>query len=168
MSTQPITGLSLTSHFGNLRLRPTEAIDIPFVITAEQDPVNVPFIKQWTCEEHLSALDDPNIGHWIVEATSDNFQLGYLIANGLCNSNGKIYLKRVVITRKDQGHGRQALRAFHQMMFNRLGFDFIWLCVYPHNMRARHLYSSEGYIEIGLSPQEKHIMMSLKKQQGHA
>jgi len=33
----------------------------------------------------------------------------------------------------------------------------------PLNMRARYLYQSEGYTEIGLSPKEKHIMMALER-----
>lgn len=152
-----------TVEFAGLRLRPTCPLDVDFVIRAEQDSSNSLFIKQWTRQEHLDSLKDPNFGHWLIELVKDNLLLGYIIANGFENTNGKIFLKRIVVTHKNQGYGRRALRAFQQMVFSQPEVNLIWLCVYPQNKPARYLYRSEGYAEIGLSPQEKLIMMALER-----
>jgi len=151
----------MMKEIARVRLRPTGEIEVPFVLATEQDPINSHFVKQWSREEHLAALSDPNIGHYVVETVANRSLVGYLIAVGLQNANGKIFLKRFVIADKDKGYGRQALRAFQEFVFGQLGFTCIWLNVYHHNQRARKLYQSEGYAEIGFSPVEKHIIMSL-------
>jgi diamine N-acetyltransferase len=154
-------GDRLIAEVDDVRLHPTKETEVPFVLATELDPINSHFVKQWSREEHLAALSDPNIGHYVVETVANRSLVGYLIAVGLQNTNGKIFLKRFVIANKGKGYGRQALRAFQEFIFGQLGFTCIWLNVYHHNQRARKLYQSEGYAEIGLSPVEKHIIMSL-------
>jgi len=148
-----------------IQLRATRKADLSFVLRTERDPSNVPFIGQWSLERHDSALRDPDIGHWIIESVSHQRPLGYLIAIGLTDAEGKINLRRIVVTCKDRGIGRQALRAFHRKAFEELGATEIWLVVYQRNERAQGLYRSAGYVKVGLSPSSKevrqHIVMAL-------
>jgi diamine N-acetyltransferase len=151
-----------------IQLRPTREADLPFVLHTERDPSNTSFISQWSLEKHDSALRDPDIGHWIIESVSDQRPLGYLIAIGLTDGNGRINLRRIVVACKGKGIGRQALRAFHRKAFGELGAAEIWLIVYQRNERAQSLYRSEGYAEVGLSPsgreEKQHIVMALDRE----
>lgn len=153
----------LSAVYESIQVRPTNAFDVARVVEAEQELINSDFINQWSYEEHLAAIEDANWGHWIVERVGGLYFLGYIIANGLDSEKRKIYLKRIVITQRNLGYGRLALRAFQQIIFNQIDFQVVWLCVHPENDHAKYLYQTEGYVEIGLSPKEKHIMMSLDK-----
>ena len=148
----------------SITLRATVESDLPFVLKTETDPANSPYITPWSPEEHESALGAPNIGHWINQTERDQCPVGYLIAQGLANTNGKLCLRRLVVACNARGYGRQALRAFHQMAFRELGFTCIWLSVLHDNSRARALYESEGYTRIGLSPSERHVRMALERE----
>ena len=46
-----------------LHLRRTCEDDLDFVLNAELDPENRPFIGSWTREEHQQALIDPEFAH---------------------------------------------------------------------------------------------------------
>ena len=50
---------------------------------------------------------------------------------------------------QNKGHGRKALRALHDIAFNQLGFQCVWLEVHDWNPNARKLYETEGYQLIG-------------------
>ena len=147
-----------------VRLRPTLDSKLPWVLETERDPANTPFIGQWSPEEHLAAMADPNVGHYTVESIDDGAPLGHLIAIGLQNTRSKVHLKRFVIAHRGEGYGRQALRAFRGLAFAQLDFTCIWLNVYQSNPRAQKLYRSEGFVEIGLSPAERHLVMSLRRE----
>jgi hypothetical protein len=151
-----------------IQLRSTRETDLSFVLRAERYPSNVPFVSQWSLDEHRSGLSDPHIGHWIIEYAIDQRPLGYLIAIGLAEGNGRINLRRIVVTCKGAGNGRQALRAFRWNAFEGLGTTEKWLIVCRRNERAQGLYRSERYLRVGLSPrcgeEKRHIVMALGRE----
>ena len=89
----------------SITLRATVETDLPFVLTTETDPANSPYITIWAPEEHQSALRDANVGHWIIQSPCDQSPVGYLIAQGLTNTNGELYLKRLVVPAKHKDTG---------------------------------------------------------------
>ena len=155
---------SVNSNESSIELRATVEADLPFVLRTETDPANFAYITPWSPEEHESSLGDPNIGHWVIQALRDQSPVGHMIAVGLTNENGILYLKRLVVACKAQGYGRLALRAFHPMAFRELSFTCTWLSVCHDNSRARALYESEGYVEFGLSPSGRHVRMALERE----
>jgi RimJ/RimL family protein N-acetyltransferase len=122
-----------------VRLRPTSEADLPFVFSAENDPANTPFVRQWTVEEHRAALADPDIRHWIIEVEGDARPVGYLIAMEVESGRGRVTLRRLVVTEPGRGFGRQALRQFHRLAFGALGAAKVRLIVYAGNHRAQRL-----------------------------
>lgn len=52
-----------------------------------------------------------------------------------------------MITEKDRGYGRQALRMVKRRSFEEADAHRLWLDVMDNNHRARHLYRSEGFVE---------------------
>ena len=89
-------------------LRPTGVSELDFVLALERHPDNVPFIGQWSREEHAAVIRAPDREHWIIEAESR--PAGYLIAYDLVSRGFGVYVKRIVIESKARGLGRAASR----------------------------------------------------------
>lgn len=153
-----------------VRLRKTTADDLDFVLSAEGDEENLPFIGQWTREEHLAALPDPDTAHLIVARTEDGRRVGHLILTGLSDRDQGIRLRRICITEKGEGHGREALRLAIRLAFEELRTPRLWLIVRGHNLRAQRLYQSEGFVREAApdaaAPAEPAIVMSMLKPEG--
>ena len=129
----------------NIRLRPTKESDLSFVLSQEQDSANSPFVRSWTYAQHLSALETEDLEHLIIERTVDGARVGYLILAGRTDENQNIEFRRIVITEKNKGYGRVAVRLVKQRAFDELKAHRLWLDVKEYNSRARHLYETEGF-----------------------
>jgi diamine N-acetyltransferase len=127
-------------------LRPTGPADIDFVLQVEHDPAHKPFIGQWSADQHLAALTDRDLGHFIAEQMNDRQPVGYLILAGLQKPDENIEFRRIVITRKGLGYGRAALRLVKKLVFEDYHAHRLWLDVKDHNQRAQQLYQSEGFL----------------------
>ena len=54
------------------------------------------------------------------------------------------------MTEKGKGYGKEALRLVKKMAFQELKAHRLWLDVKEHNVRARHVYESEGFVAEGV------------------
>ncbi len=135
----------------HVRLRPTMLSDLDFVISVEQDPLNLPFITPWNRTQHEGAVRFPDFRHFIVEAGADYAAAGFVILQGCRNPHRSIELKRMVLLPQCQGRGagRACLRWLAHMAFHDLGAHRFWLDVKALNVRAQALYGSEGFVEEG-------------------
>ncbi len=133
----------------DIRLRHTRESDLDFVLAAEQDEENRPFVKVWTREQHLAALASEDISHLIIESAGDG-SVGYVILAGLSDANRSVEVRRVVVTVKGRGYGKGALRLINDLVFVKLEAHRLWLDVKEHNARARHVYESEGFVTEGV------------------
>ena len=133
-----------------LRLRPTMLSDLDFVISVEQDPSNLPFITPWDRTQHEGAIRFPDFRHFIIEGGPALESAGFLILIGCRSRHQSLELKRMVVQHKGQGLGRAALRMAKKVAFDDLGAHRLWLDVKTHNLQARALYDSEGFIVEGL------------------
>ena len=106
--------------------------------------------------QHERAIADPNMAHFKV--TSAERIVGYAILIGITNPDKSIQLKRIAISQKGFGFGRQAIGLVKKMVFDRFNAHRFWLDVMIHNTRAYNLYSSEGFVEEGI------LRESLKQQ----
>jgi len=116
----------------------------------ERDPENAPFIRQWSIHQHQSAILDDNIAHLMVQKTSDNQTIGYIILVGLKNPDQSIEFKRIVMKDKNEGYGRESVQLVKRIAFENLGAHRLWLEVMENNGRAIQLYKPEGFISEGL------------------
>ena len=132
-------------QFGRITFKQTSETDLDFVMVMERAPENAPFIRQWSIQEHRSAISDDNMAHLIVENASNNKVIGYVILIGLENPDKSIELKRIVIEEKNRGFGKEALQLVEKMAFENLGAHRLWLEVMENNDRAIKLYESEGF-----------------------
>jgi diamine N-acetyltransferase len=135
------------SSTAELRLRPTREDDLDYVVAAEADPDNAPFLAPSPREEHLGFLRDPLQRHLIAEA--DGRRVGFALLR-LHPEDRAVELRRLAVTEKRRGHGRAALRLAIAAAFEEHGAHRLWLDVKPHNERALALYRSAGFVEEGL------------------
>jgi diamine N-acetyltransferase len=131
-----------------IHLRQTTEADLDFVLDAEQSVENSQFITVWNRERHQHAANSDDERHYIIES-EDGDRVGYALLAGLTNPNQSIEFRRMVITDKGKGYGREALRAIKQLAFDELNAHRLWLDVKDHNLRARSLYHSEGFVVEG-------------------
>ena len=135
------------SSTAELRLRATLAGDLGYVVAAEADPENAPFLAPSPRAEHQAFLDDPRQRHLVAEV--DGRAVGFVLLR-LHPEDRAVELRRLAVTEKGRGYGRAALRAAMQAAFEAHGAHRLWLDVKPHNERARALYRSEGFVEEGV------------------
>ena len=134
-----------------VRLRPTMTSDLDFVISIEQDALNLRFITPWERTQHEGAIRFPDSRHFIVEAGAGWPSAGFVILQGCRNPHRSIELKRMVLAPRAQGHGvgRECLSLLATMAFRDLHAHRFWLDVKGRNVRAQALYRSEGFVEEG-------------------
>jgi RimJ/RimL family protein N-acetyltransferase len=135
------------SSTAELRLRPTREDDLDYVVTAEADPDNAPFLAPSPHDVHRDFLRDPGHCHLIAEA--DGRAVGFALLR-LHPEDRAVELRRIAVTEKGRGHGRAALRLVMAAAFEEHGAHRLWLDVKPHNERALALYRSAGFVEEGL------------------
>ena len=127
-----------------IRLRPTKDSDLDFVLGAEQTAENRLFVISWTREEHQAAFGNEDLSHLIIETFRDE-QVGYIILAGLENANKSVEFRRIIVTEKTCGYGKQAFRLVKKLAFEELKAHRLWLDVKVQNERARHVYEAEGF-----------------------
>jgi len=128
-------------------LRPTSPDDLAFVTGLERRPDNLEMIGQWSDAEHLDAIAGKDRReHWVIER--DGERQGFIIAYDCSPAGAGIYVKRLLIDRKEQGTGTTALSALLDLVFARPGVDQVWLIVRNHNARARAVYEKLGFVEL--------------------
>lgn len=132
-----------------VRVRPTTLRDLDFVIAAERDAENARYIAQWTHEEHRTAIASDDMIHALLERVYDARPVGYIIVQDVRNRHQSIQLRRLVVTEKNCGYGRQALRLIKRLVFEELHAHRLWLDVFETNQRAQHLYAAEGFVVEG-------------------
>jgi diamine N-acetyltransferase len=135
-----------------VRLRPTTAADLDWVLEAEGHPDNAPFVTQWTRQQHLATLDHPDTRPLIIETIADGRTVGYVILAGLSDPGRNIELRRIVVTDKGRGYGRDTLRRIKTMALEDLRARRLWLDVRPNNPKAKRLYEAEGFRVEGTDP----------------
>ena len=124
-------------------LRPTAVAELDFVLALERHPDNVPFIGQWSREEHAAVIRAADREHWIIEAEARPG--GYLIAYNLDSRGFGVYVKRIVVESKSRGLGQAAIAWLARHAFDDLGAPYTWLAVLADNVRAQRSYAAAGF-----------------------
>lgn len=132
----------------NIIIKPTEIDDIEQIIVVEK--LNSDFVGQYSFDRHKNVILDPNDLHLSIFDSFDNKLIGYAILSGLNDSNNSIEFRRIAISQKGLGFGREAIRIIKSICFNKYKAHRLWLDVYSDNFVAIKLYESEGFKREGL------------------
>ena len=124
-------------------LREATADDIDQIIALEEHKDNRDFLWIGTRQEHQDEIDDPNHILLIFEKKQDRNTVGYALIR--LNPRSEIFeLRRIAISEKNRGYGREAMEALFKFAFEGLNINRFWLDAYPDNTVGRHLYESLG------------------------
>ncbi|AHM60828.1 hypothetical protein D770_12870 [Flammeovirgaceae bacterium 311] len=132
-----------------LSLIPTEPADLPEIVRLEHHPENMEYILPYSLSRHQQALESKDEVH-LKLMTADGSLAGFVLLAGRENPHSAVEFRRVVVSLKGMGYGRQAIRLVKEYCFERLMCHRLWLDVFEDNARARYLYSSEGFVEEGI------------------
>jgi RimJ/RimL family protein N-acetyltransferase len=113
----------------------------------ESHPENSPYVFQWTKEQYIHALENPDYRMFVL--MYDEFLIGYAILCGFKGAHRNIELKRIVIQTKGRGIGRSAIKRLMHYVFEICGMRRLWLDYFESNEAGAMLYTSMGFIEEG-------------------
>ena len=134
-----------------LRLRRAEEQDIEYIMKLEYGPENLPFIVPFPRELHMEVIrSGQDAMDIIVEKRETGEPVGYLWVAGLQNTSNEIEWTHVIIEKKGQGYGHEAMKLLKMWTFDVLKAHRAWMDCKDYNDRALHLYESEGMVREGL------------------
>lgn len=117
--------------------------DVDAIIEIESHKDNRDFIWIGTMEQHLAEIVDPNHLLLLFRTKQDDRIVGYALAR-IDRKSEVFELRRIAITEKGMGFGREAMEAIMGYAFKELGINRFWLDVYPDNLTGIRLYESLG------------------------
>jgi len=126
----------------------TRVDNIGKIIQIENDNSN--FIGQYDYNGHKRVIESDDEIHFSIIDKADNSLIGHIILAGLKNENDSIEFRRIVISKKGKGLGKESISLIKKYCFENLKAHRIWLDVYDDNMRAMGLYKSQGFKIDGL------------------
>jgi diamine N-acetyltransferase len=130
-----------------ITLRETEQQDLAQVVDAEKRESTSGFVILWSLGQHQEAMRRESVFHYIIEEIHSKEFIGYVICNRDVDDNFEIM--RLVITKKRNGYGTQAIRLLVEFAFNVCACNRVWLDVRSHNDLAFELYKKLGFIHEG-------------------
>ena len=126
-----------------IRLELTQFENLPKVVQIESE--NPEFIGQYDIDRHKAVIEDKDEMHLSIFDKSDNLMIGHIIIAGLENSNDSIEFRRIVISKKGKGFGKDAISLIKKYCFEDLRAHRVWLDVFDDNNRAVSLYQLQGF-----------------------
>ncbi len=138
--------------------------DLPEIMRIENHPENRDFIWQGSHEEHMREIEEED--SLLLTLRSEEGLIGYILAR--VNTHSDIFeLRRIAVTRKGSGYGREAILALMDYAFNYLAANRFWLDLYTYNEVGISLYRSLGMKHEGTlrhvdkSPQGEYLDMMI-------
>ena len=117
--------------------------DIPAIIALESHKDNRDYLWIGTEEEHREEIEDTNHLLLIFRKKDNSDIVGYALVR--LNRKSEIFeLRRIAISEKRKGYGREAMEALLKEAFENMGINRFWLDVYPDNVFGINLYESLG------------------------
>ena len=131
------------TSWGRLRLRTANINDYDFINMAEQDKDSTAWVGNWSLGMRIEKFGDNNFFQTIVE-TNEGQSVGFTDFRDMLNDT-QVELKRIVITEKNKGYGKEAMHLSQKFAFEVLGRNRLYLGTKVENVRAQHVYHSTGF-----------------------
>jgi diamine N-acetyltransferase len=126
-------------------LRKTLPEECKWIEEAESHPENSPFVGHWSLEDHRESCSNPD--HLRITILDSNQEFaGFVILRGMSHFEESMEIKRIVITKKGMGFGRETLGLLQNLAFEDYKTKHLFLSTRSENVRAIHLYHSVGFI----------------------
>ena len=147
----------------DINLRPSTESELATFSQFETENDTSEFIIPYPPAKHLECFHSPGVIYLTILHGSDT--VGFFI---LHKSDNIIEFRRIVISKASRGIGQLAIQLMEQHCTNTLKADKIWLDVFDHNSRGRHIYEKLGYQTISTTSFEGRLLHIMEKriQQG--
>ena len=122
--------------------------DLSLFERMEQDPDTRDFIIPYSREDHVEKFANPNIVY--LRLLFNEELVGFFIL-GLDLDDVSVEFRRIVVATKGKGIGQMAIPEMEDFCRCELNRKRIWLDVFAHNDRGRHIYEKLGYCQFGSS-----------------
>ncbi|NIX75103.1 GNAT family N-acetyltransferase [Microvirga terricola] len=122
--------------------------DIPFIMQTERGEGFGEFVGRWELAQHEAEFAKAGNAYLIGE--KDGSPNGFAILRDLDDPFGNVLLKRIAVREPGAGFGKAFLWLVMANAFGREKTHRLWLDVFVHNDRARHVYRSLGFREDGV------------------
>ena len=129
--------------WGKLLLRTANVNDYNFINAAERDEDSTRWVNNWSLGQRIEKFGDNNFFQTIVE-TNEGRAVGFIDFRDMLH-DAQIELKRIVITEKGNGYGKEAMYLSQKFAFEVLGRDRLYLGTKTANVRAQHVYHATGF-----------------------
>ena len=132
-----------------MALRLATEADVPFLMAAERGPGFERLVAQWSEAEHRAALARSDT-RYLIGHPPDAAPAGFVLLQNIGDRHEGTKLRRVAVTSPGTGFGQALLAAAVDWVFANTPDERLWLDVFAHNTRARHVYRRLGFVEDGL------------------
>ncbi len=139
-----------------LTIRRAGPDDLPFIVATERRPGNEDFVGRWDAAEHRKAMTSGDHAYFI-GLDEDGTLAGFSMIQDLRDTNGNLLFRRLAVATPGAGHGRSLFTATRDWVFRETEAHRLWLVVYRHNLPARHLYQSAGFVEEGVAREARKL-----------
>lgn len=133
-----------------LRLRRATIDDLDYIMTLQRAPENLKFIVLFD-EDYQRAIinsDGSQKLDVIIEELDTRQAVGYFMLREM--DSPCIEFTHVIIDKKGQGYGREALNFLLKWTFEVKKYHRIWIDCKEYNSVALHLYESLGFVHEGV------------------
>lgn len=117
--------------------------DIETIMEFEKHEDNRNFIWSGTYEEHMAEIKDKDFLLFVIKEKDNNTIVGFIL-NKLDYKSEIFELRRIAISKKGIGYGKEVLTALFKYAFEELNINRFWLDVYPDNVVGIKLYEGVG------------------------
>ncbi|WP_326910175.1 GNAT family N-acetyltransferase [Sedimentibacter sp. MB31-C6] len=117
--------------------------DIETIMEFEKHEDNRDFIWSGTYEEHMAEIKDKDFLLFVIKEKDNNTIVGFIL-NKLDYESEIFELRRIAISKKGIGYGKEVLTALFKYAFEELNINRFWLDVYPDNVVGIKLYEGVG------------------------
>jgi len=131
-----------------ITLRVANAADIPFIMQTERGSGFEDLVGRWEEHQHRAEFGKPGSAYLIGEL--NGVPNGFAILRDLDEPFGNVLLKRIAVQVPGSGFGKAFLQQAVDWVFRQDKPHRLWLDVFVHNVRARHVYRSIGFREDGV------------------
>ncbi len=138
--------------------------DVPFILATERGEGYEALVGRFEEAEHRANLADDNWLYFIGLDDAGTDQ-GFAILQDRNSGDGSEFLRRIAVVHAGQGFGRPFLSALIDWAFANGNVARVRLHVHKTNLRARHVYTSLGFVEVAQEPggDARSVSMSLAK-----
>ena len=126
-------------------IRKANIEDADFMHAVELDEENAPWVGNWSLGWRIAKFGDKDFLQTIIEK-EDGTPIGIIIFCDMLYLKTKLQLKRIAITEKGKGYGKEALYLAQKLAFEVFGTKYLYLGTKENNLRAQSIYKATGFI----------------------